>query len=116
VIASPRVSELGPRQAYATIQDALLKAHLDLPLSRISAVSPDDEPLVSALRIFAGTDPAPFLGGNLLPQGSGRDLYVEGAYVYRAERLLGKTGTFDLWCVAPTSPGKCGSPALPGHR
>jgi hypothetical protein len=106
VIASPKVSELGPREAYAIIQDALRKGHIDLSLARISAVSPDEEPLVTELRIFAGTDPAPFLGGTYFLKAVIGHLYVEGAYVYRAERIFAKSGTFDLWCVARDKPRK----------
>src|SRR4051794_12127844 len=63
VIASPRVTELGPRAAYTQIQGVIRSAGIHLPLMRISAVPPDD-PLVLELRIFAGTEGAPFVGGN----------------------------------------------------
>jgi hypothetical protein len=100
LIASPRVNELGPRGAYAAIQEVLRTSRIGLPLYRISAVSPD-EPPVSELRLFAGTDPAPFIGGTYLQGTVLGDTYVEGAYVYRAERIIGQTGTFELWSVAP---------------
>jgi hypothetical protein len=98
LIASPKVNELGPRGAYAAIQQALLKAQVSLPLYRVSAVAPE-EPLVTELRIFAGTDPAPFLGGTYLRRAVIGDTYVEGAYVYRAARIIGVSGTIDLWAV-----------------
>jgi hypothetical protein len=100
LIASPKVAELGPRDAYATIREALRKMQIDLPLHRVSAVSPD-EPMVVELRIFAGTDPAPYIGGTTLYGVVLGDLYVEDAYVYRAERIIGQTGTYDLVCAAP---------------
>lgn len=100
LIASPKVSELGPRGAYAAIQDVLLKTRLGLPLYRISAVGLDD-PLITELRVVAGTDPAPFIGKTSLQNAVIGDIYVEGAYVYRAERIIGQTGTFELWSVAP---------------
>jgi hypothetical protein len=100
LIASPRVGELGPRATYAIIQGILVKKRLDLPLYRISVVTPGD-PLVGELRVFAGTDPAPFVGRTSLQNTVVGDLYVEGAYIYRAERIIGKTGSFDRWSVSP---------------
>lgn len=100
LIASPKVGERGPREAYAAIRDVLAKSQIDLPLYRVSVVTPD-EPLVTELRIFAGTDPAPFIGSTSIDGAVIGDMYVEGAYVYRAERIIGKTGTFELWSVAP---------------
>lgn len=105
LIASPKVNEVGPRAAYAAIQDALLESHIDLPLYRISAVTPT-EALVGELRIFAGTDPAPFLGSTYLQKAVIGDAYVEGAYVYRAERIIGTNGTFAFWSVAFNRPRK----------
>jgi hypothetical protein len=105
LIASPDVTKLGPRGAYEAIQQALLQATIDLPLYRISAVPPED-PLVTELRIFAGTDAAPFLGGTTLRGTAVGDVYVEGAYVYRAERIVGTSGTVDLWAASPDRPHK----------
>jgi hypothetical protein len=100
VLASPKVSELGPLAAYAAIQEVLRQSAIGIPLHRTSAVGPDD-PLVTELRIFAGTDPAPFMGGTYLLNAAVGDQYFEKAYVYRAERIIGQTGTFDLWCATP---------------
>jgi hypothetical protein len=100
LISSPKVSEAGPRAAYAAIQDVLLKSHIGLPLHRISAVGPDD-PFITELRIFAGTDPAPFIGNTYLQKAVIGDMYIEGAYIYRAERIVGTSGTFELWSVTP---------------
>jgi hypothetical protein len=105
LIASPKVREAGPRAAYAAIQDVLRQSPIGLPLHRISAVGPD-EPMVTELRIFAGTDPAPFIGSTYLQKAVIGDTYVEGAYIYRAQRILGQSGTFELWSVAPDSTGK----------
>jgi hypothetical protein len=99
VLASPRVSEQGPRAAYAAIQDVLSTAHVDLPLRNISAVEPEEH-LVTELRIFAGTDPAPFVGGTRLLGTVVGDAYVEDAYVYRAERIVGKDGVMEVWSAA----------------
>jgi hypothetical protein len=99
LIASPKVSEAGPRAAYVAIQDVLLESRIGLPLRRISAVGPDD-PLITELRIFAGTDPAPFIGSMYLQKTVIGKTYVEGTYVYRAERIIGTSGTF-VWSVTP---------------
>jgi hypothetical protein len=100
LIASLRVNELGPLAAYTTIQDMLFKQRIDLPLHRISVVSPE-EPLVAELRIFAGTDPKPFIGGTYLQKLVVGEIYIEGAYVYRAERIIGQSGTIELWLANP---------------
>jgi hypothetical protein len=105
LISSPIVKEAGPRVAYATIRDLLLKSDNAIPLRRISVVGPDD-PLVTELRIFAGTDPAPFIGSTSIQRAAIGDAYIEGAYIYRAERIVGKSGTFELWSVAPDKPRK----------
>lgn len=99
-IASPRVTELGPLAAYATIQETLVKRQIDLPLHRISVISPE-EPFAAELRIFSGTDPKPFIGNDYLQNIVVGELYIEGAFVYRAERIIGKSGTLELWLAKP---------------
>lgn len=103
LIASPKVNELGPLAVYTVIQEVLIEQKIALRLSSISAVR-SDEPLVSELRIFAGTDPAPFLGGTYLQKVVIGDKYIEGAYVYRAARIIGTSGTFEVWSAAPDKP------------
>jgi hypothetical protein len=100
VIASPKVGELGPKEAYAVIQDVLFKSQIDLPLYRISAMNPD-EPLVAAIRLFMTTPAAPFIGGVQVQDTSIGDMFIEGAYIYRAASIIGMTGVFDLWAVRP---------------
>jgi hypothetical protein len=79
-IASPKVSELGPRASYAAIQEVLFKRHIGLPVYRVSAVTPDD-PLVTQLRLFAGTDPAPAVGGTFLQNTVLGDVYIDDSYL-----------------------------------
>jgi hypothetical protein len=98
LIASPKVGELGPRGAYAVIQQVLIKSGVPLPLYRVAAVNPD-EPLITELRIFVGTDAAPHIGSIYLQSEVIGEMYVEGAYVYRAERIIGHSGTKELWSV-----------------
>jgi hypothetical protein len=100
LIASPKVNERGPLATYEAIQEVLLRLPGGVPLHQISAVSPED-PFVTELRIFAGTDPAPFIGSTYLRSAAIGDGYVEKAYIYRAERIVGKTGSFELWSVTP---------------
>jgi hypothetical protein len=100
VIASPKVSESGPLAAYADIQNLLSGSHIGLPLHRISVVEPDD-PLITELRVFAGTDPAPFIGSIPLHRAVIGGTYIEGAHLYRAERVIGQSETRELWGVAP---------------
>lgn len=99
LIASPRVQQLGPLEVYRVIQEELIKHHIDIPLHRVSAVDLH-EPLVSELRIYAGTDPAPSIGGTYLQKVVIGDLYLEGAYVYRAERIIGYSGSFEIWLAS----------------
>ena len=98
LIASPKVRLLGPRATYAIIQQQLLKAAIDIPLYCITVVSPEEH-LIAELRIFADTDPAPYLGGTYLVGAVLGDVYLEKAYLYRAERIIGKTGTLSVWLV-----------------
>lgn len=105
LIASPQVGKRGPRATYAAIQEVSINAGIELPLYRVSAVSAD-EPLITELRFFAGTDPAPFIGGTHLQSAVIGDVFIDEAYVYRADRMIGKTGTFELWSVAPAKPRK----------
>jgi hypothetical protein len=95
-IASPVVHKRGPLAAYKVIRDVLLESHTRLPLHHISAVDHDD-PLILQFRLFAATDPAPFLGNASFRKTVIGNAYIEGAYVYRAERILGTSGTFHLW-------------------
>lgn len=98
LIASPRVAELGPRRAYAAIQDVLGRSQIGIPLQHIAAVSPD-EPLIADLRVFAGTDPAAFAGNPWLEGTVIGHTNIEAAYVYRAEPIIGQSGVLDLWSV-----------------
>ena len=101
ILATPKVKERGPREVYETVQRVIQSAEVDLPLHRISVVEPDDG-LVTELRIFMGTDGAPFIGGTFLHGTMVGDAFVDAAYLYRAERIVGQsgivevtTGTFD---------------------
>lgn len=97
-IASPRVRERGPIKCYAAIRQALTDAGVEFPTLRLAVVGLKDR-LVSALRIGAETDPAPFLGSHSLRHSGVGGAYVEGAYVYRAERFIGKNGVFQRWAA-----------------
>jgi hypothetical protein len=99
-VASPFFTEHGPRETYTRIQEILRAAGVELPLWRITALSPED-PLVTELRIFAPTEGAPFLGTTFLCNTMIGEVFLQGAYVYRAERIVGKNGTFELWCATP---------------
>jgi hypothetical protein len=100
IIASPKVAVDGPRAAYSEIQKVIRTHEIHLPLQRISALEPDD-PLVTALRIFAPTDGAPYVGGTHLHRTSVGDVFVEGAYVHRAERLIASSGAQEVTAVLP---------------
>jgi hypothetical protein len=54
------------------------------------------EPLVSGLRAYQGTDGAPFVGGRWVNGKPVGEWYVEGIYLYRAERLVPDTGTMSV--------------------
>ncbi|WP_439629868.1 hypothetical protein [Gemmata sp.] len=95
VLASSWVRERGPRKAYEAVQELLRTDGIDLALHRVSVVESDDH-LVTELRIFAGTDGAPFVGGTFLHGAMVGDAFVDAAYVYRAERIIGQSGTVNL--------------------
>ena len=99
VLASPKVRDEGAIAAYMVIDEALQSSHINFPQRNISAVAPGD-PLILELRLFAGTEPAPFIGGSLLDATVIGGAYIEGAYVYRAERILGKSGIVNMWSVS----------------
>jgi hypothetical protein len=105
LIASPQVNELGPLAAYKAVQEVLLQSPIGLTVLDVSVVGPD-EPLITDLRISAGTDPAPFLGGTSLHRTVIGNVYVAKAYVYRAERIIGNSGTFEYWSVTRDKPRK----------
>lgn len=92
VIASSKVKELGPRAVYTEIQSTMQSANITLPLTQISAVPPD-APIVTEVRIFAGTGGAPYIGGYHLFHTALGNIFIEEAYVYRAERIVGASGT-----------------------
>jgi hypothetical protein len=62
--------------------------------------------LISNLRLFAGTDGKPFVGGFGLSKTVVGDTYVENAYVYRAERLVGASGDQHFVFAVRASNGK----------
>jgi hypothetical protein len=101
LIASPLVDEKGPREAYQTIQDAITHLGIsDLRLDDITVVSPKT-PLITELRFYAGTEGPPYVGGTRLRNSRVGEAYIDDAYVYRAERRYGKSGTVDMWSVVP---------------
>jgi hypothetical protein len=99
-IASPRVDEMGPIAVYTEIQGVLRASASTLPLRRIS-VLPENDALVTDLRLFAGTPGAPYLGGSHLFRTVLGDTFIEGAYVYRAERVVCESGTQERILVSP---------------
>jgi hypothetical protein len=101
LLSSPVVDEAGPRAAYRKIQEVLgSTGPYPFFLDSISAVSPE-EPPITDLRIFAGTDGPPFIGGNRLLKARLGDAYIEEAYIYRAERIIGTSGVISLLCAVP---------------
>jgi hypothetical protein len=90
MIASPEVDEKGPFDLYLRVNELL--SRLQPPIH----FRPDDielietrDPLVSELRIFRGTDPAPFVGGAVIRREAPGDIFIEDCYLYRAARLVG---------------------------
>src|SRR5262249_30655694 len=101
LFASPVVQREGPRAAYRTIQQVMAKSGpYPFGLDTIWAAS-TDEPIVMELRLFAGTDGAPFIGGFDLQKTQLGDIFIDRAYVYRAERIVGKSGTVEMICATP---------------
>jgi hypothetical protein len=98
IVASPIVADQGPRAAYSEIQRVIGTRGISLPLQQISVEAPD-APLVTELRIFAGTAGTSYVGGTYFHRTSVGDVFVEGAYVYRAERIVGQSGTIEMSVV-----------------
>lgn len=82
VLALPLLDREGPRAAYEAIRRALAKRSVDLPLSLISAVSPND-PLVRELRRAVQTPSKAIrdirFTGNVVG-----NILVEDAHIYRS--------------------------------
>lgn len=97
-IATPRVDDEGYFAAYTKVREARQANSFALPLMRLSVVSPNDD-LVRTLRYFAGTPGAPFLGGKYYHRSPIGGTFVNGAYVYRAERFLVYDGTQHVTAV-----------------
>jgi hypothetical protein len=104
VIASPLVEQEGPLKTYARIDAVLASTSppIAMPLGSISARGLDD-PLINELRLFAGTPGRPFVGGIPLSKSPVGDVYVEDAYIYRMEGILGWSGTVDMLFAVPQS-------------
>src|ERR1019366_3856595 len=66
-LCSPYVKEFGPKHAYGIVQTILATASpvIELDLDAI-AVIPESDRVATELRISAGTDGKPFIGGKML--------------------------------------------------
>ncbi len=98
VIASPKVNKEGPRAAYTAIQSIVRETGVVTRLSQISAV-PDNDPVVMAFRIHSGTAGKPYLGGTYFRRTAVGDVFVDDAYVYRAERIVLPSGTLKFMAL-----------------
>lgn len=76
----------------------MTQAKISLPLARVTVLPPSD-PLIRDFQIYAGTLGAPFVGNKHLHRTTVSDLFIEGAYLYRAERILGASSN-ENWLVA----------------
>ncbi|MGH7222673.1 MAG: hypothetical protein ACRELF_05560, partial [Gemmataceae bacterium] len=103
LVASLLVDKVGPRETYARIEAvrAGTSPSIDISLVNISAVSPTD-PLITELRIFAGTPGRPYIGGVGMRKSAIGNRYVEGSYIYRMERIIGGSETVDLLFAVPS--------------
>jgi hypothetical protein len=100
-IATPVVDEKGPRAAYEMIQGVISELRTEnLPLEVVSVVSPKD-PLITEFRLFAGTEGSPKIAGIHFVKSTVGEIYVDNAYLYRAERIIGQSGTTNLWVARP---------------
>jgi hypothetical protein len=107
IVASPLVEELGPRKTYARIESvrASTLPPVNMSVDQITAARTTHPPLIGELRYFAGTPGAPYIGGVWLNRAMVGETYVERAYVYRAERLIGVSGTTDMVFAVPGAGG-----------
>ena len=82
IVASPQVDEIGPLKMYGLIQKVLKKLinQIDLPLRKISAVSPND-PLIRLLRSAVKTGTG--ISGIRFTHNTINGVFVEDAYIYR---------------------------------
>lgn len=82
VIASPLVNSVGPKAAYALI-DNIVRDQLgdeDISITEISVVRPND-PLISALR--KADKSGPDVAGMRITGTAIGNTYIENAYIYR---------------------------------
>jgi hypothetical protein len=98
MIATPRVFQWGPTRTYRAIQDILLKSGIKHPLDNIYALSSDD-PFVTNVRVYTGTDGAPFVGDRALKSTTVGNISFIQALIYRAERLTDASGRIEQWAV-----------------
>ncbi len=91
------VATTGPDADSSSTVRAVNEAVADVPRPPslrsfdIEVMGPRD-PMVLDLRVFHGTDPAPFVGGHWTGGTLGGQ-YMDEIYLYRAERLVPHTGT-----------------------
>jgi hypothetical protein len=99
-LSSPAVKDEGPRYAYAIVQTALATASpaIDVDLDTVGVV-PESDHIASELRISAGTDGKPYIGGKSISNTIVGEVFVHSIYVYRAERIVGVSGE-STWSIA----------------
>ncbi len=79
IVVTPLVDQSGPREAYVTIQRTLRNLDIDIPLRKISVMSPK-HPLVQLLRVAVKTgkrfSDIRFTGNTI------NNVFIEDAYIY----------------------------------
>jgi hypothetical protein len=100
MIATPRVFQWGHTRTYREIQEILRKrkSKSAVPVDNIYALSSED-PFVTKLQIYAGTDGAPFVGNSYLTSTTVGNIHFLSALIYRAERLTDSSGRINRWAV-----------------
>lgn len=95
-VATPRLEQDSTFAAYHEVNAAV--THVPRPPSLrtidVQVMGARDQ-LVTDLRAFHGTDPAPFIGGSWT-SGTLGGHYLDEVYLYRAERLFPRNGAADV--------------------
>lgn len=80
IVVTPLVDEKGPKAAYAAIQRSLRNRDINVPLRRITVMSPR-HPLVQLLRVAVKTGKG--ISGIRFTGNTINNVFIEDAYIYR---------------------------------
>jgi hypothetical protein len=108
MLSTPLMDTNGPAEVYRRIDTILRKStpSITISLDRIAVIGDKDNPILE-LRLFAGTQGKPFIGGTWIKKSSIGEIFIDNAYVYRSEQIPGWTGALPMeFAVLPADDTK----------